>query len=236
MVVGVGVAAAAAIGTVLAFVVLPALLRIEPPDPATIDRLLEARHALPVGRGNATAGGAGNFWVGGDWEVPITLYGPLDNADQGCHAIPDRRLGRTAKHQGSVRADRTRIVIDEACHPTLGQLDAGTCVQADVGKRRSIGCIPSLLIFGYQKCATAELQSWLSVHPVMHRWKGNVDQRNGAGEANFFNLYAKDLATAEQHWKPDYLHEGLMLSKASDALNTYTFEKSPKYLNYFCPT
>ena len=225
---GAGVAAAAAIGTVLAFVVFPAILRVKPPDPTAIDRLLEARRVLPVSRGNATAGGAGNFWVGGDWDVPITLYGPLENANQGCHAIPDRRLGGTAKHRGSVRADRTRIVIDEACDPNLGQLDAGTCVQTDVGKRRYIGCMPSLLIFGYQKCATAELQSWLSVHPVMHRWKGNIDQRNGAGEADFFKLHAEDLATAERHWKSDYLKEGLMLTKASDALSTYTFEKSPK--------
>jgi hypothetical protein len=191
---------------------------------------------MEAGGSDGGGGGGGGLWVGaatGQWAVELELYSPevtVPRAGGYCSGMPRRRDRRGQAPLPTIRAVPRRIVIDERCLPTAENLDAGVCVQVDVGRgRRAVGCLPSLVIVGFQKCATAELQSWLSAHPAMLRWQGNVDQRSGAGEPDFFKLHGDSAAAVDRAWMDQYVREGLMLRRPSDAQTVYTFEKSPNY-------
>jgi [heparan sulfate]-glucosamine 3-sulfotransferase 5 len=176
-------------------------------------------------------GTRGRLWLGHeDWPAGLDLYSPdmlMARTGGYCNNLPARSTSRV--EHGSIRAVQRRVVIDERCKPTVDHLDAGVCVQVDVGRRLYVGCLPSAIIIGFQKCATAELQSWLSAHPALLRWQGNVDQRSGAGEADFFKVHGQSSATVDSAWLEHYVKAGLMLRQPSDAESVYTFEKSPNY-------
>eukprot|EP00039_Didymoeca_costata_P028335 m.20715 g.20715 ORF g.20715 m.20715 type:complete len:531 (-) comp6928_c0_seq2:62-1654(-) len=128
----------------------------------------------------------------------------------------------------SIRRD-PRPIIDTSCAPPPKALDAGYCVRFAEGGRKVIACLPSLIIFGFQKCGTAELQGWLSAHPALHRWQGNEPQKHGAGEANYFNHRSVSEKYINNTWIPSYLQQGFVLTKPTDISRIYTFEKSPNY-------
>lgn len=186
---------------------------------------------LPTSTGGWNSGGkVSDMWAGPSsrWESYVAFYGTTATGSQSalnCSALPgrDRRSGLT------VRPPQRRIVIDAGCKPTPDMLDAGVCVQMTSSQRKEIGCLPSLIIFGFQKCGTGELQGWLSAHPAMHRWQGNLPQKSGAGEADFFNRVGTTAARVAQNWNARYVQAGFMLSKVTDVSHVYTFEKSPKY-------
>lgn len=186
------------------------------------------------GVSNGTSHMSGGLWVGAatkEWAVELELYSPEVTAPRAggyCSAMPKRRH-RDAP-LATIRAVPRRIIIDERCRPTSDNVDAGVCVQIDVGRgRRAVGCLPSLVIVGFQKCATAELQSWLSAHPALLRWQGDVDQRSGAGEPDFFKVHGTSALAMDSAWMDRYVRAGLMLRRPSDAQTMYTFEKSPNY-------
>ena len=89
------------------------------------------------------------------------------------------------------------------------------------------GCLPSAIIIGTQKGGTAELQLWLSQHPLLLRWGGA--RRSGTGEAHFFDKLI-DMADLERRWLNDYVMTGFGVKDTSELLNAYTFEKTPRYL------
>lgn len=183
---------------------------------------------------NGTSHMSGGLWVGAatnEWAVELELFSPEVTAPRAggyCSAVPKRRH-RDAP-LATIRAVPRRIIIDERCRPNYENMDAGVCVQTDVGRgRRAVGCLPSLVIVGFQKCATAELQSWLSAHPALLRWQGDIDQRSGAGEPDFFKVHGASALAVDSAWMDRYVRAGLMLRRPSDAQTVYTFEKSPNY-------
>lgn len=161
------------------------------------------------------------------WTTPFAIYAPLTRAHsprtQGCAKLPNRDW-RTSF---TVRPSPHRILIDEDCAPNTTSMDAGVCVQFSNAQRKQISCLPSMVIFGFQKCGTGELQGWLSGHPVLHRWQGSAEVRSGAGEADFFNRLSS-TAELNRTWLTKYAKAGFILPKNSDVTSVYTFEKSPK--------
>eukprot|EP00035_Acanthoeca_spectabilis_P004023 m.97983 g.97983 ORF g.97983 m.97983 type:complete len:519 (+) comp12412_c0_seq1:66-1622(+) len=173
----------------------------------------------------------GGLWVGKtEWPVQIDMFSPDIVFARGgghCGKLPMRST--LPVNRSSIRALHSRVVIDERCRATVDNIDAGVCIQTDVGRRRYVGCLPSAIIIGFQKCATAELQSWLSAHPALMRWQGNVDQASGSGEADYFKLHGQSSATIDSSWMDKYVKAGFILRRPSDAEAIYTFEKSPNY-------
>ena len=166
-----------------------------------------------------------------EWDVPLQFYGDDSKVLSGSAELPCAALKRRPRTSAlSVRPAGSRVIVNAECKPTPDLVDAGDCVQMQTTGRREIACLPSLVIFGFQKCGTAELQGWLSAHPVMHRFQGNEPQKSGAGEADYFNLLEADSPknTLKKTWRTKYLRTGFVLTKPSDATRLYTFEKSPK--------
>jgi hypothetical protein len=162
------------------------------------------------------------------WSVTPRFYGSL--ALTGSTGLSCAGLkGRAPRAVGTIRPPGQRTIIDATCLPAnSAALDAGVCVQIENHQRREIACLPSLAIFGFQKCGTAELQGWLSAHPVLQRWQGNTPQWSGAGEADYFNRQGHSASAIATTWSEQYLKAGFVLTKPSDVANVYTFEKSPK--------
>lgn len=167
------------------------------------------------------------------WNLPIRIFAPdaSTGSNTRCSDVPHRHVSL----KQSIRSAAFRTVISDQCKPTLDHLDAGVCVRMDTkdlfGYKTEwlrIACLPSLIILGFQKCATAELQTWLSVHPIMQRWQGDIAHPSGAGEADFFKRFGSSRGSVAQYWKSEYALKGLLLTKPSDVARIYTFEKSPK--------
>ncbi|EGD74392.1 hypothetical protein PTSG_06403 [Salpingoeca rosetta] len=88
-------------------------------------------------------------------------------------------------------------------------------------------CLPSFLIIGVMKGGTAEVQSWLGQHPLLHRWGGAWI--SGSGEAHYFDKVDSD-ANLQATWLSNYLRRGLALNATESPAITYTFEKTPSYV------
>lgn len=95
-------------------------------------------------------------------------------------------------------------------------VDSNTCF---VDGRRHVQCLPSFIIFGFEKCSTSALNIWLGYHPnLLSSWFEN----------RFFDsvVSAGDL---EKRWT-DYLRSLPYLPGGQTAVGKYwTFEKSPGY-------
>ena len=183
---------------------------------------------------------ASGYWRDVDavaWQLPLQLYTTGERSAEGLDfalqpqscddAVPQPDpAGRT----GTIRAWGARRVIDLACEPGPGAIDAGQCFFDRPPPRRvlRVSCLPSLVIIGFQKCATAELQGWLSAHPVLQRWEGNRLHTGGFGEANFFKEAEGDQ-WVRSRWVSDYLTRGFAFNTPGAAAGVYTFEKSPNY-------
>jgi len=176
------------------------------------------------------AGPARQAWGSGGWPVRQTFVGMPEillppQLKHDCTAAP-RSMSDVLP--GSIRPRRNRVVIDAQCAPAPDALDSGMCLQFSSAKRKLVACLPSLIILGFQKCGTGELQGWLSAHPTLQRWQGNEPKKSGAGEADYFNRQATSDGAVAKTWITSYLKAGFVLFKASDIARVYTFEKSPK--------
>lgn len=169
-------------------------------------------------------------WVGAEssWNSRLHFYGHDNNVLSDLTALPCSSLQRRVRTLATIRPLDGRIIVNAECKPAPGTVDAGVCVQMPSQQRREVACLPSLVIFGFQKCGTGELQGWLSTHPSLHRWQGNSPQKSGAGEADFFNRLGTSSNKLSKSWMDKYLRAGFILTKPSDASRVYTFEKSPK--------
>ena len=169
-------------------------------------------------------------WGGGDWLVKQTFVGmpeillPAQSKHQ-CTSVP-RSMSEVMPR--SIRPRHSRVVVDIRCSPAPDTLDSGMCLHFPSAKRKEVACLPSLIILGFQKCGTGELQGWLSVHPVLQRWQGNEPKKSGAGEADYFNRNGQSATAIKKTWINKYLKGGFVMFKASDISRVYTFEKSPK--------
>jgi hypothetical protein len=162
------------------------------------------------------------------WDVGLQFYGDASGVLDHANVLPCDNLKRMARLSATVRPPGGRVVVNYDCRPAPHMVDAGVCVQLPSQQRKEIACLPSLIIFGFQKTGTGELQGWLSAHPALHRWQGNIPQKSGAGEPDYFNTLELSRNALGNSWIEKYLRAGFILTKPSDASRLYTFEKSPK--------
>jgi hypothetical protein len=166
--------------------------------------------------------------VTASWDVGLQFYADAPSVLDHASVLPCASLRRMTREATTVRPPGKRIIVNSDCRPAPNMVDAGVCVQLPSSQRKEIACLPSLIIFGFQKCGTGELQGWLSAHPALHRWQGNTPQKSGAGEADYFNRIGLSSNALSHSWIEKYLRPGFILTKPSDAARLYTFEKSPK--------
>lgn len=139
-------------------------------------------------------------------------------------------------------------------------LDAGSCVQTPSASAASplsqtlrtssehadLRCLPSFMIIGAMKCGTGELMKWLQLHPKLRLGTGAGDKR----EIHYFtstvsnNNKNKRAASSSATVRPNSVSEIDMGTSAklleyaqffpeftaTQARETYTFEKSPDYI------
>jgi ubiquitin len=60
------------------------------------------------------------------------------------------------------------VPYDSECTKTQ-QLDSNSCVEF---KNKDVACLPALLLLGFEKCTTTEMNMWLSYHPnIVSKWE-----------------------------------------------------------------
>lgn len=155
-----------------------------------------------------------HFWdplLYGIWHTPVVA---VSRCPQRVKALQD---------PWSIRTKARVVWRDNGNCLAAGNLDAGMCIDSG-GKVR---CLPSMIIFGTGKGGTAELQNWLSRHPVLRRF-GDPYRETGGGEADYFGRELRSAQNLEATWR-DYL-AGFAPHTLDSLRGHYTFEKSPGYL------
>ncbi len=108
---------------------------------------------------------------------------------------------------------------------TLADLDAGVCVAYPLPNGQyKYYAVPSFLIIGAQKCGTAELRNWLSLHPHL---------RTLPKELHFFDE-TRDIT---EEWPRYVLNPFFLIFRGGASLTAhqdiYTFEKTPAYFDAY---
>jgi len=120
---------------------------------------------------------------------------------------------------GSFRMSRKWQVVPSDPRIKKDQVDSNTCIVSNSIGGKSVQCLPSFIIMGFEKCSTTNLNIWLSYHPNLQgKWF----------EMRFFDKLKNDVEL-ENRW-PAYLRALPQVPGGEQGVGKYwTFEKSPSY-------
>lgn len=72
-----------------------------------------------------------------------------------------------AEEDSFVLSQKWKVLSDSSCIDT-SHLDSNVCIRS---RDKTVTCLPSFMIIGFEKCATTQLLLWLSYHPsLLGKW------------------------------------------------------------------
>ena len=114
-------------------------------------------------------------------------------------------------------------------HKAAQSADAGDCFAAE--RDGGITCLPGMINIGVQKAGTGELQTWLSVHPLVKAHGGEVhffDREDFSSPCTSRNRARLRLRYARFLWKRQRLRQ-------ADMRGRLMYEKTPAYFDLAQP-